>query len=254
MKTNLRLQYYSSDYIMDFVARHPVDWCYDAPLIKQLNFTKVRDVTGRGGLADQCGRPPVPTMQVFFNAVTSLSRPITQEELWEWCKNAWGMQWLQSVPGQKVRRRPDGTLEQITLADLHEALRIKTYYNFYASAIDSLHVFALLVESGAAEWCVLDCAEDVLGGTDLSVGAGDLHCTIALRASTQWARDDAAHKQKNRGATTTQFVIEWPRSRLKGVGDKRWYTLDDLVPVLDALKHTTTQPNLFVESFDDCPF
>ena len=41
MKTNLRLEYYKSEYLVDFLTQYPVDWCQ-----------RQKHLAERGGLAD----------------------------------------------------------------------------------------------------------------------------------------------------------------------------------------------------------
>lgn len=216
MKTNLRLEYYSSRHIQEFVTRFPVDWCDDRKYL----------ANRVGCLADLCGRPPVPSMLVFFQTVIGHGL-ITQDQMWIASLEEWG----QDFPPETCEARKRG----YSKAKCLEALQVKCFRNFYSSAIDSLHVFALLVECRVAGRCTLDCAQDVCSATDLIVESYNHHFTIALVAGSSSGQNSLNHKRSHRQAKPCDFTLPLPMDRPKTPGNKRWYNPDDLKPIRDAV-------------------
>lgn len=216
MKTNLCIESYSSGYIVEFVTQHPIDWCESQ-----------KEMAQRDGLADKCGRPPVPSMLIFFEAIVAARGLITQEEFWLASKQRWG-----DFPTRETQRRLG-----ISLEEMHTALRVKAFRNFYPSAIDSLHLFSLLVESQVADRCSLDCAKDVLSSTDLTLEHKGKPYTVALHVGTVSARDSLNHKKKYRGAKPCDFTVTLKMNRPKEPGNKRWLNESDLQEIIDEFKY-----------------
>lgn len=211
--------YHSSEYILDWFSdpNHHVSWC-PHELVDMGNFLT-----------------PVPGMQVFFEYLGMRGGLFTQKEFSDYF---WSL-----IPDFK-----DG-LERIRL----RGLGARIWHNFYPSAIDSLHVWALLVESGRFARCLINSTEDVVGKTDLIVYTKngqrlDLALRVDSPRSNYWAGQKQVNVSGMRGVNEGTIDLLLPYSgRERGVGNKRWYNYDDLKPVFDAagithvLKHTESQ-------------
>lgn len=198
--------YHSSEYILDWFSdpNHRVSWC-PHELVDMGDFLT-----------------PVPVMQVFFEYLGMRGELFTQKEFSDYF---WSL-----VPDFK-----DG-LERTRL----RGLGARIWHNFYPSAIDSLHVWALLVESGRFARCLINSTEDVVGKTDLIVYTKNgQRLDLALRVDSPRSNYRAGQKRANasgmRGVNEGTIDILLPYSgRERGAGNKRWYAREDLEPVFRA--------------------
>jgi len=113
----------------------------------------------------------------------------------------------------------------------------RLFRNFYPSAIDSLHVWAMLVETGRFDRCVVSTKDDVVGKTDISVWAidADTPIQVALHVDNEYTRRWTAYKRSARGDVPTGLVdVMLTLDRPRRPGNKRWYTVEDLTLVLQA--------------------
>lgn len=111
----------------------------------------------------------------------------------------------------------------------------RLYRNFYPSAIDSLHVWAMLVETGCFACCALDVMKDAVDKTDLTVWTLDRQCVkICLYVDSPNCKWWTRYKRSIRGKAAGAIDLILKMERPKGVGNKRWYTLEDLLPVFEA--------------------
>lgn len=195
------LIYIQSRHIVEFVRAHPVTW-------------GDRKGRRRGGTGDRAGVPPIASMQLFLEVLGQHKGLVTQGEFFSYCVHRWG-DWFARLT-----------------AETQGGLKAKAYGNFYPSAIDSLHVWAMLCESGDFTKCFWDSVEDVVGGSDLSVFIGERCCHVGLIAGTSMAREDLEYKQSYRGRKGIDVVIPMkPRDSRETIGNKMWYTIDQFDPV-----------------------
>lgn len=195
---SVALVYIKSQTILAFLDSHPIDWS-DKELAK------------RGGIGDQAGRPPTPSVREFLVLLRQERGLFTQEAFVIHCAQVWATWWN-------------------TLSKHHQAgVKAKLYRNFYPSLIDSLHVWSMLVEAQWFDRCVLDSCDDATGDTDLTLSRDSLTIRIALIGPTKAAITDRQYKRtvRNGGHDTEVVTVQLPRDRPFGPGRKRWYRLDD---------------------------
>src|SRR5262245_41698737 len=113
---SVALVYIKSPVILDYLTQHPIDWSH-------------RDLAKRGGVGDSAGMTPTPAVREFLSLLRERRGALfTQEDFAQHCQQAWREWWSQkTLPQQK-------------------GVIAKLYRNFYPSLIDSLYVWALLVE------------------------------------------------------------------------------------------------------------
>lgn len=203
MGKDIVLAYFSSDSIMVFCGNNPIRW-------------GTREQADAGDLLT-----PTPAMAEFFRLLTKTGNLPTQKEYAEFCWQDW-QTWRATLTDDQAR-----------------GVSWRLYRNFYPSAIDSLHVWALLVESGRFDKCILDTADDACGKTDISVWPvmnGD-PIKIALYSGSKESRRRTAYKRSHRGIVDPSAIdVILPMDRPKYPGNKRWYTMDDLQPVFAVLE------------------
>lgn len=194
------LIYVPSDEIIRFVTANPIDWCD-------------RDNAKRGGVGDKAGMTPTPAVEEFLNLLIARRGLFTQKEYMEWCWDKW-REWILLKPyEQKV------------------GIKAKLYRNFYPAMIDSIHVWAMLCESGMFDRCILNSAEDAIGKTDLIVFSRELEYRLALIGPTEYAKGDRQYKLQHRGNSDNRTCIEivLPMTYPKTPGNKRWYNRGDVM-------------------------
>lgn len=202
MSHGITLLYFNSQQIMRFLATHPIEW-----------FDEFKSYAERGGYGDQAGVPPTPAVEEFLSLLSLKHELFTQKEYLDYCYSKWRNWWPTD------QKRGDG-------------LSVKLYRNFYPSMIDSLHAWALLVESGKFASCTVDSYADAIAKTDITVQTftGE-RFSLALRIDTRSSRESARYKEDHReGYKDVQAVTIWlpcDKTRPKSPGQKRWYQLSD---------------------------
>lgn len=195
------LIYVASGEIKEFCAANPVQW-------------STPDLYGLGGAGDRAGMPPVSSVEIFLDLLRTKCGLFSQAELWEASMEAWG-EWFISLPD---RRKNEDRLQL-----LRSGLRAKTYHNFYPSMIDSLHVWAMLVEVGGFDRCFLDSVEDHTGKTDITVHRKTDRWCIALQAQKKQVL-----RPRARGVMPDDAcLVRLPMERAKIPGNKRWFEVGD---------------------------
>lgn len=204
MEKRIVLLYFSSKAIIEYITKHPIDW-------------DDKDLAKRGGPGDKAGVPPTPSVQEFLELLADRRQLFTQEEYWEHCASVWSA-WID----RQALRFPN--------LPIRKGLRAKAYRNFYPSMIDSLHVWAVLSETGNFQRCVLDSYDDAVAKSDITVTAHETDYSIALIGPTFSASQDRQYKQNHRpgydnsgNVIPVQMSLDRPRSP----GNKRWYRKDD---------------------------
>lgn len=197
------LIYIPSDEIVDFITKNPIDW-------------GDRDAAKRGGIGDQAGVTPTPAVEEFIDLLLTKRSLFTQDEYIQHCRGKW-IDWLNTKTG-----------------DQRLGVRAKLLRNFYPSMIDSLHVWAMLCESGMFDRCVLNSTEDAIGKSDISVYSKDRVYRIALVGPTRNAIDDRQYKIKHRNGDKVDDFIEIviPKEYPRDPGNKRWLRKSDVMAAL----------------------
>ena len=199
----LELKYWSTRCIVDYYVRHPVS-------IPTSEEKKKIDTAGNK-------HPPTPAMGVFFDCLNSYGRLFTDMEYvgFAWSRPEWDA-WKMSLT-----------------QDIADGISIRLAKQFMLSAIDSMHVWAILVESGCFSKCLLDIAEDAVKKTDITVWSKSWQpIRIALRTDTPRSNQWHIHKTQNRGAPphgTIEVLLTMDKCI---VGGKRWYVPDDFSHVI----------------------
>ena len=199
------LIYIPSREIVNFITAHPINW-----------LDNMKDLAKRGGVGDSAGVTPTPAIEEFLNLVVSL-RGLTQRQYMEHCWQAWES-WIR-------RLRQEQKL----------GVKAKLYRNFYPSAIDSIHVWAMLCETGEFDMCLLSATEDAIGKSDLVLKRGDKELRIALQVGTKQAKDDRSYKKEHRrndeaGCKEVWLSLDAP----KDPGNKRWFAKGDVMKAMAA--------------------
>ena len=199
---SLTLMYLSSDYIVSYVTKHPINW-----------RNEDKRLAGRGGVGDTAGITPTPAVGEFLEVLSQRQSLFTQHDYAIHCRKRWHDWWANLTPDQE------------------KGFIAKLFRNFYPSMIDSLHVWSMLSEAGWFEICYLDAYEDAVGKTDLTLKSGDKTIKVALVGPTKAARDDRRYKltHRNDGSGMEAIEVQLSLSRQKRPGNKRWYELDDFV-------------------------
>lgn len=193
------LLYIPSDEIIRFVSDNPIDWS-DPDLAK------------RKGPGDRAGATPTPAVEEFLNLLLIERQLFTQKRYADWCFGRW-CDWLIEKQDEQVM-----------------GVKAKLYRNFYPSMIDSLHVWAMLVESGRFDSCALDSADDAIGKTDLTITSGDGVFRLALLGPTDNAMQDRQYKIKHRSAGETACIeIALPIAYPRKPGNKRWFKAPEVL-------------------------
>jgi hypothetical protein len=210
MRHGITLLYFNSQHIVRYLADHPIDW-----------VDEYKSYAQRGGYGDQAGVPPTPAVEEFLALLSTKHELFTQREYLDWCYSQWKGWWP-------------------TNPKLGDGLSVKLYRNFYPSMIDSLHAWALLVESGKFASCTIDSYADAIAKTDITVQTftGD-RFSLALRVDTPSSRDSAKYKEEHReGYEDIQALTIWlpcDKTRPKSPGQKRWYQVSDFEVLFSQL-------------------
>ena len=197
----MKLIYLSSNAIQSFCARNPIQW-----------FT--RELAEQGDVLT-----PTPGMQVFFDMLLDSNRLFTQAQYYEKACLAWA-DWLSSLKPK-----------------VQEGIKARLYRNFYPSAIDSVHAWALLVETGLFDACYIDPLTDAKSKTDITVITKDRRSiSIALFFGGAYSRQRTDYKRLVRGKADHAIDVVMPANREHGAGRKRWYEIKDFAPVLELAR------------------
>lgn len=210
------LIYMSSRHIVDYITRHPIYWLDDK-----------KDMASLGGSGDRAGLPPVASMELWIGCLRKHERLFTQQEYAEHCfSNPRWMEWLRGKNPEHI-----------------EGVRVKLFRNFYPSAIDSLHVWALLAETGLFDSCLVETDRDVLSKVDMIVTTGNYKLPLAIRGPTQEATATKAYKDRYRNNGQAKNAIELAMSIRKPriPGNKRWFDEEEVVTAI--LTHDLTKGN-----------
>lgn len=196
------LLYIPSAEIVEYISAHPIDWADEH-----------KDKAKRGGVGDLL--TPTPAVEEFLNLLIDQRGLFTQEEYMRYCVGKWS-EWAQSKT-----------------VDQKWGIRTKLYRNFYPSMIDSLHVWAMLCESGMFEMCFLSATEDAIGKSDLVLRSGSKELRLALLGPTSQAGDDRKYKIGHRnngeaGCIEVQLSLNYP----KNPGNKRWFKKSDVMKAI----------------------
>lgn len=200
--TQIRLVYYRSDEIQRFCSENPIDW-------------KTRKEAEMGNIM-----PPSPAIGIFFSTLMDYGHLFTQQEYYREAWNAW-KPWTRELSEEEAA-----------------GMKARLYRNFYPSAIDSLHAWSLLVESGEFAYCILDTAEDATDKKDITVWTNDdISIGIELFAANNYTGKWRKHKARYRG-TPDGKTVEVPLTfdRPRRPGNKRWYTMADFKVVLETIQ------------------
>ena len=200
MNKETALLYLSSQSIQDYCEEHPIIW-------------HRKEDTFDGDVLT-----PTPAMAMFFGLLSETGALFSQAEYWHYARSGWG-DWISGLSARTIN-----------------GLRARLDRNFYPSAIDSLHVWALLVETGLFARCSIDTVADAVGKADITVWPtlGGTAIKIGLRAGTRYCDARTEYKRRYRGATDAEMIdIVLDMGRPQSPGNKRWYSVDDLQPVID---------------------
>ena len=201
MHKETALLYMSSQSIQAYCADHPIVW-------------HCREDTYSGDVLT-----PTPAMSIFFNLLSERAALFTQDDYWQYAKASWA-DWIATLDARVVI-----------------GLRARLDRNFYPSAIDSLYVWALLVETGLFTRCTIDTVADAVGKTDISVWPklDSPAIKIGLRAGTRYCDARTDYKRQYRGAADGKMIdLVLDMNRDRAPGNKRWYNAKDIQPVIDA--------------------
>lgn len=117
-----------------------------------------------------------------------------------------------------------------------KGIKGRIYCNFVPSFIDTLHFWALLVEAGEFDTCIIDIQKDVVSKTDMVVRKKDFQATLALAIDSKDSKGWQKYKKRVRGdAPGGTIKIPLSMKRPRSPGNKRWYNEDDIQPVLNRL-------------------
>lgn len=202
MNKEIALIYLSSMAIKNYCAKHPIDW-------------KTQEQAKSGDILT-----PTPAMGVFFDLLTDKGGLFSQEDYVDYAFSlpSWS-EWMYSLPAGK-----------------QAGIAARLYRNFYPSAIDSLHSWSLLVETGQFAACLLDTADDAVSKTDLTVWTiNGKSAKIALYVGTKEGMARTQYKRTHRGSVNGVIDVILSMDRKPWPGRKRWYTIDDFAPVFEYL-------------------
>lgn len=237
--TERALIYIPSEEIVSFVTQNPIDWLenpkkdkfyYQAitdddkekPQFRDRSRYTVKDFYALGGFGDQAGVTPTPAIEEFLNLLIERRSLFTQYEYMHYCWGKWES-WIRGLTEfQKY------------------GVRAKLYRNFYPSAIDSLHVWAMLADTGAFEMCLMSATEDAIGKSDLVLRSGSREFRIALQINTSQSRNDRQHKKLNRNNDEPDCIEVWlSLDEPKAPGNKRWYRKTDVIGAITSKAYST---------------
>lgn len=203
MGKQIKLSYWSTEATIEFCRLNPIVWA---------SREQKKLINGAGNI-----KTPTPALEVFFELLQERGELFCQFEYHRIALIKWYDEFLSWA--KPVRY----------------GVGWRLWHNFYPSAVDSLHVWAMLVETGEFDRCILDVADDTKGKTDVTVWHKEEGpVKIALHTDSPENRKWTKHKRKYRGAIPEGIVdIILPMDRPKGIGNKRWYKISDLKPIFD---------------------
>lgn len=210
------LIYMSSRHIVDYLTRHPIMWLDDKKWMAEI-----------GGPGDKAGLPPIASVELWIECLRRKERLFSQEEYVEhYFGNAKIAAWLRGKP-----------LEQV------EGVRVKQYRNFYPSMIDSLHVWALLAETGLFDSCIVETDRDAISKVDMIVTTEGHRLSLAIRGPTEDATRAKNYKGKYRNTGDSRNAIELALSirKPRSPGNKRWFDAEEVVTAI--LTHDLSKGN-----------
>lgn len=202
------LIYVPSGAIVEYIASNPINW-----------LRKYRDMARRGGIGDSAGVTPSPAVYEFLSLYHHEKGLFTQRAYAEWCIEQW-REWLTEKTDQQ-----------------RFGVSVKLYRNFYPSMIDSLHVWAMMVETGGFHSCILDSTLDAIGKTDLTLVRYGVSYRVALLSGSANSVGDRRYKLSHRSGDNDPSCIEirLPMSREQTPGNKRWYYPTDVIDAMATL-------------------
>lgn len=202
------LIYVPSYAIVEYVARNPINW-----------LGQYRHMAQRGGIGDTAGVTPTPAVYEFLALYHNEKGLFTQRAYYEWCQEQW-RDWLDEKTDEQRR-----------------GVGVKLYRNFYPSMIDSLHVWAMMVETGGFHACILDSTLDAIGKTDLTLVRSGISYRVALLSGSANSVGDRRYKLSHRSKDDDLSCIEirLPMSREQAPGNKRWYFTTDVIDAMATL-------------------
>lgn len=208
------LIYMSSRHIIEYITRHPVAWMDDKKAMAEL-----------GGVGDRAGVPPVPSVEMWINCLREKEQLFTQNDYVRHCFTdpRWSA-WMRGKPDAQV-----------------EGLSVKLSRNFYPSMIDSLHVWALLAETGLFDSCIVETDRDAISKVDMTVTVDGHRLALAIRGPTPEATQAKDYKARHRGTGDSRDAIELALSirKPRSPGNKRWFDTEDVVSTI--LTHDLTK-------------
>lgn len=207
------LIYIPSSEIVDYITSNPIDWGDNTEVtLSDKRIVNLGELAKRGGIGDTAGVTPTPAVEEFLNLLISKRGLFTQNEYMHHCVKAW-----------------NGWAESKT-KDQKYGIKAKLYRNFYPSMIDSLHVWAMICESGMFEMCLLSATEDAIGKSDLILRSGNKELRIALLGPTPRASKDREFKIAHRGTGDDKCIeIKLSLDSPKSPGNKRWFRKPDVM-------------------------
>lgn len=214
------LVYIPSREIVNFCKENPIDWGN-------------KDLAKIGGIGDRAGMPPVASVEVFLDLYHVKKSLFKQEEYFEHCLNLWASvdpEWVYSLDDQPGR--PINSPSFISYPSFKDGLRAKAYRNFYPSMIDSLHVWAMMVESKWFKVCYLDSCDDATGKSDITaIDRNGNEYKFALLIGSKSGINSLKYKKGQRSGYGTSNIVYMPLpiERPAYPGNKRWYCADDIV-------------------------
>lgn len=201
--SNVKLIYISSESIIDFIRKNPV-------------IFRDRYLADLHGLADQAGMTPTPVVSEFLELISSRKSLFGQNEFADHCTGL--LTWADWVEGLNP--------------ELLNAVKVKLKCNFYVSMIDTLHAWALLVEAKWFDICYLDCYEDVLSKSDITLIRNGKEVHVSLIGPRGNAPQDYKRNFRKRDTDKESITIQLKFKNKDGIGKiviggKRWYVIED---------------------------
>ena len=202
----MKLMYLSSNAIQSFCTKHPIQW-------------HTRQLAEQGDILT-----PTPGMQVFFDMLLESNRLFTQKQYYEKACVVWS-DWLERLDDKR-----------------REGIKARLFRNFYPSAIDSIHSWSLLVETGLFDACYIDPLEDAKSKTDITVVTKYRNpISIALYFGGAYSKRRTEYKRIARGGSIDAVDVILPEERPRTPGNKRWYKTEDFAHVLNLAQNKTWQ-------------
>lgn len=175
-------------YILNYLRFHPVEW-------GDLEWSR------RGGFGDQAGPTPTPAVREFLALLEQKGDLFTQREFVEHCIRVWG-DWFYGLTANQQR-----------------GVRAKLRNNFYPSMIDTLYVYALLIEERIGDVYLVSPELDARDKIDLIVRVNGLTIGLALVGPTDEADQNRDYKTQHRpGIADSEVIVETAQQPSKVTG------------------------------------